>query len=67
MTYLIFTKDENEFLDVINFSSNEEKEAYQVENPDIILRSEEDSQFIFEDDEDIEDDFFSDDCTDVEW
>lgn len=67
MTYLIFTKDENEFLDVINFSSNEEKEAYQVENPDIILRSEEDSQFIFEDDEDIEDDFVSDDCTDVEW
>lgn len=67
MTYLIFTKDENEFLDVINFSSDEEKESYQVENPDIILRSEEDSQFIFEDDEDIEDDFVSDDCTDVEW
>ena len=59
MAYLIFNQEE-ELLDVLNFTSPEELETYKGANPTHIIR-EEDDQIFFEDD------LFPEDEDELEW
>lgn len=60
MPHLIFNQDD-EFLDVLNFESEQELIRYKTENPTHILKEEEDFTFIEEDD------LYDDDVDEVEW